>query len=122
MKKSYNLPQALAIIQGNSVYNMSRSLRDDARINLSYCKIPKISPSKYMLLKLMTQKNPPLNHPSKYKPPRGFVHGNFPQMQSKQRKTVNFLPKIRLTQLILKNISRGVYFQNFTAYHQLHLS
>ena len=32
---------------------------------------PYVSPSKYMLSKPVTQKNPPLNRPSKYKPPGG---------------------------------------------------
>ena len=31
-------------------------------------------------------KNPPLNRPSKYKPPWGLVLGNFPQIQSKTSK------------------------------------
>ena len=30
-------------------------------------------------------KNPPLNRPSKYKPPWGLVLGNFPQIQSKTK-------------------------------------
>ena len=48
-----------------------------------------------MPLKLKTEKTPPLNRPSKYKPSGGLILGNCPQMQSKQRKTVNFLPRIR---------------------------
>ena len=48
-----------------------------------------------MPLKLKTEKTPPLNRPSKYKPSGGLILGNCPQMQSKQRKTVNFLPSIR---------------------------
>ena len=35
----------------------------------SYRKIPEISPSKYKPPKPVTQKNPPLNRPSKYSPP-----------------------------------------------------
>ena len=45
-----------------------------------YRKIPKISPSKYKLPKLVTQKKPPLNRPSKYKPLWGLVLGNCPQL------------------------------------------
>ena len=36
---------------------------------MEYRKIPKISPSMYKPLNPLTQKNPPLNRPSKYKPP-----------------------------------------------------
>ena len=43
----------------------------------NYRKIPKISPSMYKPLHIKAPqtrnaKNPPLNHPSKYKPPRGL--------------------------------------------------
>ena len=56
-------------------------------------KIPKISPSMYKPLQIQAihtrnAKNPPINRPSKYKPPppapQGFVLGNCAQ---KQRKT-----------------------------------
>ena len=48
-------------------------------------------------------KNPPLNRPSKYKPPRGLYLETFPQIQSKtKQKPVHLLPTIRLAQSILK--------------------
>ena len=66
-------------------------------------KILKINPSMYKPSKQVTHQNPPLNRPSKYKPPRGFVLGNCPQLYKvKQSKTVHFLPIIRLAQSILK--------------------
>ena len=40
--------------------------------DFQYRKIPKISPSMYKPLKIITQKNPPLNRPSEYKPPGGL--------------------------------------------------
>ena len=57
---------------------------------LNYRKIPKISPSMYNPLQILAPqtpnaKYPPLNHPSKYKPPRGLVLGNIPQIQSKSK-------------------------------------
>ena len=38
-------------------------------------------------------KSPPLNHPSKYKPPGGLVLGNCPQTQSKTKKNGKFPSK-----------------------------
>ena len=57
-----------------------------------------------MIIKNTSQYAPdPLNRPSKYKPPRGgLALGNCPQIQKKTEKTVNFLPRIRLAQSILK--------------------
>ena len=59
-----------------------------------------------MIIKNTSQYAPdPLNRPSKYKPPPpggGLVLGNCPQIQKKTEKTVNFLPRIRLAQSILK--------------------
>ena len=53
---------------------------------------------------LVTQKNLPLNRPSKYERPAPW--GLYLQIalkyDVKQRKTVNFLPRIRLTQSTLK--------------------
>ena len=56
-----------------------------------YHKIPKISPSMYKPLQILAPqtrnaKNPSLNRPSKYKPQRGLVLGNCPQIQSKTKK------------------------------------
>ena len=50
---------------------------------LRYRKIPKINPPMYKPLQIISPpncktKNPPLNHPSKYKPPQGFVLGKLP--------------------------------------------
>ena len=39
---------------------------------MDYGKISKIGLSKYKPPKPVMQKNPPLNHPSKYKPPGGL--------------------------------------------------
>ena len=54
-----------------------------------YRKIPKISPSMYKPLQIAPQtgnaKNPPLNRPSKYKPPGGFYLENCPQIKSKTK-------------------------------------
>ena len=80
-------------------------------------------------------KNPLLNHPSKYRPPRGLVLWKLPSNTKKNKsKAVNLLPT-RLAQSILKckfpsvnkplriqapqkgpleNISPGAYFRNFT--------
>ena len=64
----------------------STTERRRAYVNFkSYRKIPKISPSKYKLPKPVTQKNPPLNRSSKYKPPRGLHLENCPQIQSKTK-------------------------------------
>ena len=73
-------------------------------LKTTYRTSPKISPSKYKLPpKPVTQKtnlvprpgksalgtrlakNPPLNHPSKYKPPGGLYLENCPQIQSKTK-------------------------------------
>ena len=56
----------------------------------AYRKIPKISPSMYKPLQIKAPqtgnaKNPPLNHPSKYKPPGGLYLENCPQIQSKTK-------------------------------------
>ena len=50
-----------------------------------YHKILKISPPKYQPPKSVTQKNPPLNCPSKYKPTGDLHMENFPQTQSKKK-------------------------------------
>ena len=57
---------------------------------LKYRKIPKISLSMYKPLQIKdpqtsNAKNPLLNHPSKYKPPRGLYLENCPQIQSKTK-------------------------------------
>ena len=44
-----------------------------------YRKIPKISLSKYKPPKMVAQKNPPLNCPSKYKPPGGLYLESCPK-------------------------------------------
>ena len=54
-------------------------------IIMQYCKILKISPSKYKPPKQVTQKTPPLNQPSQYKPLGGLYLENFPQIQSKTK-------------------------------------
>ena len=64
--------------------------KDDRKNEMNYRKIPKISPSMYKPLQIKAPqthnaKNPPLNHPSKYKLPRGLVLGNCPQIQSKTK-------------------------------------
>ena len=56
----------------------------------AYRKIRKISPSMYKPLQIKAPqtgnaKNPPLNHPSKYKPPGGLYLENCPQIQSKTK-------------------------------------
>ena len=56
----------------------------------AYRKIPKISPSMYKPLQIKAPqtgnaKNPPLNHPSKYKPPGGLYLENCPQILSKTK-------------------------------------
>ena len=55
-----------------------------------YRKIPKISPSKYKPPKLVTQKNPPLNCLSKYKPPGGLYLEIALKHKVKQSKYGNF--------------------------------
>ena len=72
-----------------------------------YRKIPKISPSMYKPLQIQAPqtgnaKNPPLNRPSKYKPPGGLYLEISLKYKVKQSKTVIFLPTIRLAQSILK--------------------
>ena len=57
---------------------------------IRYRKIPKISPSMYKPLQIQAPqagnaKNPPLNRPSKYKPPGGLYLENCPQIQSKTK-------------------------------------
>ena len=56
----------------------------------SYRKIPKISPSMYKPLQIKAPQtgnaeNPPLNRPSKYKPPEVLYLTNCPQIQSKTK-------------------------------------
>ena len=53
--------------------------------DLAYRKIPKKGPSMYKPPKIVTQKNPPLNRPSEYKPPGGLVLGICPRIQSKTK-------------------------------------
>ena len=55
-----------------------------------YRKIPKISPSMYKPLQIWDPQtgnalNPPLNRPSKYRPPRGLYLENYSQIQSKTK-------------------------------------
>ena len=52
---------------------------------MKYRKIPKISPSMYKPPQTGNAKNPPLNRPSKYKPPGGLYLENCPQIQSKTK-------------------------------------
>ena len=60
------------------------SLRDSAI--REYRKIPNISPSKIIEAPQSgNAKNPPLNRPSKYKPPGGLSLENCPQIQSKTK-------------------------------------
>ena len=77
-------------------------------------------------------KNPPLNRPSKYKPPGGLYVENCPQIHSKTSKKgkftsnykvspINFKTQIFLRRYApqkgpLKNINPGAYFRNFTVY------
>ena len=56
----------------------------------TYRKIPKISPSKYKPPKLVTQKNPPLNRPSKHKLPVGLYLEIALKYKAKQRKNDKF--------------------------------
>ena len=42
-------------------------------------------------------KNPPLNRPSKYKPPMGLVLENCPQIQSKTKKNGKFPSKKKVS-------------------------
>jgi len=57
---------------------------------IEYRKIPKISLSWYKPPKLVTQKNPPLNRPSKYKPPGGLYLEIALKYKVKQSKTGKF--------------------------------
>ena len=60
----------------------------------NYRKISKISPSMYKPpMQTRNARNPPLNRPSKYKPPGGLVLGNCPQIQSKTKKNGKFPTK-----------------------------
>ena len=62
----------------------------------AYRKIPKIIPSMYKPLQIKAPqtgnaKNPPLNHPSKYKPPWGLVLGKLRSpYKVKQSKNIKF--------------------------------
>ena len=69
---------------------------------LKYRKIAKISPSMYKPSKIVTQKNPPLNRLSKYKPPGGLYLEFALEYKAKQRKNVNFPCHCKLAQSILK--------------------
>ena len=65
------------------------------RFLIIYRKNPQISPSMYKPLQIQAPqtrnaKTPPLNRPSKYKPPGGLVLGNCPEMQSKTKKNGKF--------------------------------
>ena len=57
---------------------------------MQYCKILKISPSKYKPPQTGNTKNPPLNHPSQYKPLGSLYLENFPQRQSKTKQNGKF--------------------------------
>ena len=63
----------------NIIMELKRALRILLEATANYRKIPKISPSMYKPPKLVTQKSPPLNCPSKYKPPVGFVSPLVPK-------------------------------------------
>ena len=54
-------------------------------------------------------KNPPLNRPSKISSPEGLYLEIALKYKVKQRKTVNFLSKIRLAQSIFKHKSPSVH-------------
>ena len=81
--------------------------------------------------KIVTQKNPPLNRPSEYKPPGGLYFEFAPLYKVKQSKNGNFLPTTQISLLTQAppNISPskhkplkrafekykpGAYFRNFT--------
>ena len=71
----------------DNIYGAIYSICD---IELQYRKILKISPSMYKPLQIQAPqtrnaKNPPLNRPSKYKPPGGLYLENCPQIQSKTK-------------------------------------
>ena len=70
----------------------------------AYRKIPKISPSIYKPLKIVTQKNPPLNRPFEYKPPGGLYMEFALEYKVKQSKNGKFPShyKLKLAQLISK--------------------
>ena len=68
----------------------------------NYGKIPKISPSKQKPPRTCNAKNLSLNRPSKYKPTPDLYLESALKYKVKQRKTVNFLPRRRLGQSILK--------------------
>ena len=53
-------------------------------------KIPKISPSKYKPPKPVTQKNPPLNRPSKYESPGAWTRKIALKYKVKQSKNGKF--------------------------------
>ena len=59
---------------------------------VKYTKILKISPSKYKVPTPVTQKNRPLNRPSKYTPSGGLYLEKCPQIQSetKQKQSIYF--------------------------------
>ena len=73
---------------------------------VSYCKIPKISPSMYEPLQISPQtrkaKNPPLNRPSKYKSLGGLYLEIALKYKVKQSKNSQFHPTTRIAQSILK--------------------
>ena len=69
---------------------------------LKYRKIAKISPSMYKPSKIVTQKNPPLNRLSKYKPPGGLYLEFALEYKVKQSKNGKFPSHYKLAQSILK--------------------
>ena len=81
-----------------------------------------ISPSKYKPARLVTQKNPPLNRPSKYKLPGRSKNGKFPfnyklaqsMLKRKFPSVAKPLQKKKAPQKgPLKNVSSRAYFRNF---------
>ena len=71
---------------------VKRQLRSN---KIKYCKIPKISPSKYRPPKPVTQKTLPLNRPSKYKPPGTCTWKIALKYIVKQSKNGRFIPSYK---------------------------
>ena len=87
LKEQYRLVELKKMLSQYGMRSFHVSYASLAKVCCErYRKIPKISPSMFKPLQILTPptrnaKNPPLNRPSKYKPPWGLVLGFCPQIQ-----------------------------------------
>ena len=73
----------------------SKQRENEGHTIVQYRKIPKISPSMFKPPQTRNAKNPPLNRPSKYKPPGGLYMESALKYKVKQSKNGKFPSKYK---------------------------